>query len=154
MKTLIIYGTNSGGTLEASEIIRDTLVDAGHAVDLKNAKDAQPTDLEKGHDVILLGSCTWEVFEGKVKSEGQLQQDWLALRDRLAQTKTPHQKYAVFALGDSSYAKFAGAADHLEVIVQGLGGAKVGETLRVDGFYFHHDARNLVIAWAKSLGTV
>lgn len=153
MNTLIIYGTNSGGTLEAAELIRDTLASSGHTVAIKNANGAEPADLT-GHQLVVFGSCTWELVGDKERLEGQLQQDWLSFRDRLGVTTTPNQKYAVFGLGDSSFAHFCAAADHLEEIVKKLGGTLVQPSLRIDGFYFQPDNRQIVIDWAKKLAVL
>lgn len=138
MKTLIVYGTNSGGTFRASELIRDVLVDQGHTVTLQPAKTTDPNDLGT-FDLVILGSCTWDYFKGQERREGWPQEHMVELQDKLLQANKifPGHRFAVFGLGDSSYTVFCGAVDHLIQLVNDLGGELIGEPLRIDGFFFH-----------------
>lgn len=151
MKVLLVYGTNSGGTQAASEIIGDSLRTAGHRVVIQRA-NAQAIEPFQMFDLVVLGSCTWERFEGKRRLEGQLQQHMYALVQRLSGQPLPGHRFAVYGLGDTGYTNFCQAADHLERFVREVGGRLVAPTLRIDGFYFNLPAnRERVRQWARSL---
>lgn len=150
MNILIVYGTNSGGTWESSQIIQQTL-SLEHQVTIQHAKDTHVRDFGK-YQFIILGSCTWERFVDEKKLEGQLQEHMHALAFQLRGHHYPNTKFAVFALGDSSYTEYCAAADHLEKLVTDLQAQKVGSTLRLDGYFFDLPTnRKLVEDWAKEL---
>ncbi len=157
MRTLIIYGTNATGTLEAAELIRAALLRAGHEVTLVSARDAVPGEIKKA-DLIIFGSCTWYRIEKHAEKkegeflDGQLQEEMHALLERLHRSQVAGKRCAVFALGDDRYSKFCAAADHLEKFVQDHEARKVEPTLRLNRFFFDlpHN-RQIVTAWADHL---
>jgi flavodoxin I len=148
---LIVYATNSSGTEQAARIARDVLVDAGHTVNLKRAYHADPEEMGN-YDLVVLGSNTWDNWvEGK-RLEGQLQEHMRAFIERIPSGSLAGRRIAVFGLGDSSYNRICGAADLLEELVAKLGAVKVGDTLRVDGFFFNPERnRKRVADWTRSL---
>lgn len=151
MNILLVYGTNSSGTALVAETVASRLTAAGHRVTVKHARDASTDDLRQPVDCIVLGSCTWERFtpEGK-RLEGQLQQHMYALLE--SADVNPRQRFALFALGDSSYTDFCAAADHLEDAVQRWMGHLVIPTLRVDSYFFDLPRnRERVNAWSDEL---
>lgn len=151
MKILIVYGTNSGGTQVASELIRDTLTPLGHVVTLVRGDMAHPETFTE-FDMIILGSCTWELITKERRFEGNLQQHMIQLRTRLKGWDSQGKPFAVFGLGDSSYTNFCIAASHLEALVAQIKGRKVGDTLRVDKFFFFLDENvTKVREWARQL---
>ena len=151
MKILIIYGTNSSSARVASEALQEVWSHAGHEVALRSAHDAQPEELNIC-DLIVFGSCTWELITPKRRFEGQLQQHFIEFKKRLAGKTFPGKKFAVFGLGDSSYTNFCIAANHLEVLVKQIGGTQVGPTLRVDSFFFDQEANEKKIrSWAHTV---
>lgn len=151
MTVLIVYATNSSGTEQAAHIVRDVLSAAGHPVEMKRAYHADPGELSN-YDLVVLGSCTWDNWVDGKRVEGQLQEHMQQFADQLNGMSFPGRRFAVFALGDSSYSRFCGAADILEELVSAISGAKVGETLRVDGFFFDPERnRQLVADWARSV---
>lgn len=149
--TLIVYATNSSGTLIASELVRDVLLKHGHAVTLQRANEVQPQELKR-HDLVILASCSWERFEGKKRLDGQLQQHMYELSQKLTGKIFPGKRFAVFGLGDSSYTHFCGAVDKLVQLVDDLGGELVGEALKIDGWFFHPERNEKFITeWANEL---
>ncbi len=151
MNILIVYATNSSGTLGASQIIHDVLVEKGHMATVMPVQDAGPTDLERA-DFIVLGSCTWERVVEKKKLDGQLPDHCVDFIERVGQKAFPGKPFAVFGLGDSRYTHFCGAVAHLEKFVQQIQGKRVGEGLRVDGFFYDlNNNRALVRDWAEGL---
>ncbi|MEK7570457.1 MAG: flavodoxin family protein [Patescibacteria group bacterium] len=151
MNVTLIYATNSGGTQEAGKIIAEVFSAAGHTVTMKRANAASAADITSA-DLVILGSCSWERMEGKEKLEGQLQEHMLAFTQTLLGHTYPKVRFAVYGLGDSSYTVFCGAADRLEEVVKKIQGQKVGETLRIDGFFFQENQNEAKVKqWAEQL---
>ena len=136
MKILIIYATYSTGTLTMAENAIQFLKDMGQAdVKLLRADKAQGVDIME-HDLIIMASPSWMVN----KMDGMPHEYFVALMERLNGQQFD-KKFAVIGLGDESYAKVCGSADHLVEYVQQLGGTLVGEPLRLEGFYFNKPHR-------------
>jgi len=151
MHILIVYGTNSGGTRTAAELVHDVLADAGYRVSLKSAEATEPNDFQSA-DLVILGSCTWERFEGSQRLEGQLQEHMFGLTRRLASVPLAGRKFAVFGLGDSSYTHFCGSVDRLTEFLDSVHGEMIVPPLRIDGFYFKPEENELRLTkWAKSI---
>lgn len=151
MKVLLLYGTNATGTLDAAEIIRDTMLESAFDVHMFSARDAKPGDL-KHYDAVILGSCSWMRMDGKTFLDGQLQQDMFGFAQDLQKHEMKNTKFAIFALGDSRYSKFCAAADHLEKLVESVKGEKLGSTLRLDKYFFKVDEnRQAVVWWANHI---
>lgn len=151
MRVLIIYATNSGGTQQVADLVAEVFRRAGHTVTLKRAYEPGADDFEP-HDLVVLGSCTWERFENKKRLDGQLQQHMHDLVTAMAGQSLPEKKFAVFGLGDSGFTHFCAAADHLEKFVADLGGKLIAPTMRLDRFFFDLDRhRAQARAWAESL---
>lgn len=151
MHIRIIYGSNSGSTRSAAELMSQELTKTQHQVTLQSAHLAQPDDLADA-DLTIIGSCSWDHFEGKERLHGQVQQHWFQLQKKIGSRKYPHHKFAIFGLGDSSYTHFCGAADHLEEMVQKWKGEHIGTTLRLDSYFFEQEDRDRQIKdWLKKL---
>lgn len=151
MKILLVYGTNSGGTLQAAEQMAGVWTGKKHAVALVRADEADPTSFP-GYDLVVFGSCTWGHVENGKWLDGQLQHHFLDLKARLANQRFPNTKFALYGLGDESYSKRCGAADELEKLVQSLDGQPVGTTLRILGYYYDLAANEARARdWAESI---
>ena len=131
---LIIYATNSGNTYFVAERVRERLEQYGFCVTIKAVADAQLKDLS-GHDLIILGSCTWNRKTALAKvEEGQLQDQMDTFVNEIPEGAGKGVKFAVFGLGDKDYQHFCRAADCLEDFVARVGGEKVWPSMRVNGF--------------------
>ena len=151
MKVLLVYATNSNGTQQVAEIIAAELQEKKHQVMVKRAYEPGAEQFAD-YDLVLLGSCTWERFEGKKRLEGELQQHMYELVQHMQTASFPKKKFALFGLGDSSYTDFCAAVDHLEKFVDHLGGTQVTKPLRIEGFFFDLDAnRQRAAEWGKNL---
>ncbi len=153
MTTLIVYATNSSGTMLAAELASRVLQAANHTVTLKRANAVDPGDF-KLYDLVVLGSCTWGLVINGQWMQGQLQNHMYDLQQKLVteQHIFPGKKFAVFALGDSSYTHFCAAADHLQGLVNDLGGELIAEPLRIDGWFFRpKQNEKLLTDWAGSV---
>lgn len=87
MKTGIFYGTTTGNTQNAAEII-GKLIDQST---VQSITDVREDDLEKC-DLLILGTSTW--------GWGELQDDWVAALDTLKSSKLSGKMFALFGLGD------------------------------------------------------
>lgn len=153
MNVLIAYGSNSGGTMVASEMVGAIFAERGHQVTLKRAHTVDPQELRR-YEFVILGSCTWLHYEGTTILEGQLQEHMLAFRQKLIEQNTilPGHPFAVFGLGDESYTETCAAADKLVDIVNDVGGQLVGPPLRITGFFFQPKENEQKIRdWAAGL---
>ncbi|RDC71174.1 protoporphyrinogen oxidase [Rhodovulum sp. 12E13] len=56
MKILVAYGTTEGQTRKVARFVADRLVDAGHAVELLDANDAEGLDVGRFGAAVLAGS--------------------------------------------------------------------------------------------------
>lgn len=151
MRALILFGTNSGGTQEVAELVAEVLRSRRHRVMVARASEVEPARLAN-HDLVVFGSCTWELVTSKGSSEGQLSEDFIAFVKKVSGRTFPSQRFAVFALGDRRYLRFCAAADHLEALVAKLQGTKIGPTLRIDGYFFRlTERRAQVRTWAETI---
>lgn len=153
MNILIAYATNSGSTKEAARVAQEVFEAAGHSVVLKRANAVNPSEFSS-YGLIVFASCTWELITPTRRFEGQLHAHFIALRDKLKGKEFPESRFAVLGVGDSTYTNFCIAANHLVALVRQLKGTQVGETLRLDKFFFHlPENRRIVKTWARSIVT-
>lgn len=151
MIVCIIYGTNSGGTQEVAEAIGRVFAAHEHSVSLKRASEATADDIAFA-DLTILGSCSWDREDGTQRFEGQLQEHMYHFAQSLAGKTFPGKKFAVFGLGDKSYTVYCGAIDHLEDLITKVQGQKVGDALRVDGYFFRlQENQKKINEWAEKL---
>jgi flavodoxin I len=147
MNIRIIYATNSGATMTAAQSVNDTFVTKGQHVSMVEARLATIDDF-KSPQVIVLGSPSWD-FDGK---EGMPHEDFLTLIDKVKTVKIPEKPFAVFGLGDSTFAHFCGAVDHLEKFVGMVGGKLIVPSLKVDNFFNDMDGNTEKITkWAQQV---
>jgi len=107
-KALIIFGSTTGNTEAMSDLIQKTLDENGMETEIKNVIDASVSDLNDGHDLILLGCPAYG------DDEVELQEDFEDFYQNMAGIDLSGKKFAVFAPGDSSYEHFCGTVDLLE----------------------------------------
>lgn len=153
MNIIITYATNSSGTQQVADIVGNVLTQSGHTITTKRAYEPGADDFGN-YDLVILGSCTWERFEGKKRLDGQLQQHMFELVGKMNGQQFAGKKFAIFGLGDSTYTHFCAAADHLEKFVADLDGTTIVPTLRFDGFFFKlEEHRQQAAAWAKKIAS-
>jgi flavodoxin len=146
MKILMIYATYSSGTLYVSQMIQEQLQNGGHDVTLLTPEKVNVDDLQN-YDVITLGSPSW----WNRNQDGQPHHEMLNFMDKL-QGKTLEKKFAVYGLGDSSYARLCHAVDVMDDFVKNLKGNLVMDSLKVDSFYFDRPHNEeLIHKWTGEL---
>lgn len=147
MNILLVYATYSSGTMQASQMLNDTLTSKGHSVTVKKAKEINIEDFSP-YDLILMGSPSWLINS----KDGMPHEDFVALIER-SQGKTFENKpVAIFGLGDESYAHFCGAVDHLKVFVQQGKGTLIGDVIRIDGYLFNEEKNSEMLRqWAEGI---
>lgn len=150
MDILILYATYSSGTEIACQTIEGILKQHNHTITRKMVKET-PLDELTRYDLIILGSPSWD-YEG---DEGQPHQDFINFITTNSPHTLPSKKFAVIGLGDSTYAHFCGAVDHLENFVKQVKGELLLPSLRVDGFYFNQE-KNLeqIKQWAQEIASM
>ncbi|MDJ0679868.1 MAG: flavodoxin FldA [Xenococcaceae cyanobacterium MO_167.B52] len=126
----LFYGTTTGKTESAAEIIRDEL--GGDAVTLHDIGDVTDSDFAD-YEYLIIGSPTWDI--------GELQSDWDGFFEELDNIDFSGKKVAYFGTGDQvGYAEnFQDAMGILEEKISSLGGKTVGHW-STDG-YDHEASR-------------
>jgi len=126
MNILLLYATYSSGTDIASQTVNDILSQK-HKVTRK---------------------LVWD-YEGK---EGQPHQDFINFILNCANKTFENKSFAVFGLGDSSYAHFCGGVDELNSFVNKIKGKLIIDSLKIDGFYFNQaDNLEKITSWTNDL---
>lgn len=100
------------------------------------------------YDLVIFGTNTW--FYNN--AQGQPHIWYFAFEEKFKTQLFKDKKFAIFALGDSSYIEFCHSADYLEKMVKDVQGDLVVESLRIDGYYFDEKKNNeLLKKWAIQL---
>jgi flavodoxin long chain len=118
MKVGLFYGSTTGNTARAAELIRKAL---GQRVAVcRNIKDVQPAELA-ACDALLLGVSTWE--------EGQLQEHWKAFLPELEKLDLRGKTIALFGLGNQQgySGRFQDALGQLYAVVKRQGATVIGQ---------------------------
>ena len=124
-KAIIIYGSSTGNTETAANMIKDNLLN--YDVTLMDARDTY-AEAVSDNDLVIYGSSTW--------GYGELQDDFQEYYDN---DMTPElikgKNFAVFGCGDQeSYEDvFCNAVDTISEKLQHYGGNLVVEGLKIDG---------------------
>ncbi len=143
----IFYATYSGGTQAASEFLSQTLQAMGHQVTVKMINEVTFEET-LNFDLTIYSSPTWD-FEGK---EGQAHQDFIAFMEKSKGKSAAGKTFAVFGLGDSSYAHFCSAVNIIEDFVKAAGGTVKSPSLPIDGYLFDTEKNNgLLTEWIKKI---
>ncbi|MCL4200446.1 flavodoxin domain-containing protein [Patescibacteria group bacterium] len=145
MKTLILYGTLSGSTMTAAELVGSTLREAGHDTNVVSIESAT-NDLVTAHDALIIASPSWE-DEGK---DGQPLPEIRKFLESLTTADLTGKKVAVVGLGDIAYPHFCGAVDVLEAKLKELGVTPATASLRVDRYYSLPDNEQKVKNWSAN----
>lgn len=119
----IIIGTVYGSAVLVAETLEEELIKAGHSVSLH--ENAELAGLDHSHFWLFVTSTT---------GQGELPPDLVPFYQELRETcpPIPDVRYALVALGDSSYEHFCGAGELLNEQLQELQAQAVTEHLKVD----------------------
>ncbi|WMC11442.1 flavodoxin [Oceanimonas pelagia] len=119
----IIIGTVYGSAVLVAEALEEALVKAGHSVTLH--EDAELAELDQSHFWLFVTSTT---------GQGDIPPNLVPLFEELREScpPIPRVRYALVALGDSSYEHFCGAGRRLDEQLQELQAQAVTERLQVD----------------------
>ncbi len=148
MTILVVYGTLSGSTMTAADIIATTLRQNGNEVSEVSA-DLASRDQLAANDMMVIGSPSWE-DEGK---DGQPLPEVRKFLSGLTSADLSGKKVAIFGLGDTSYPHFCGAVDVLEGMLKERGVSPVVPSLRVDRYYSNPKNEQDVVEWAKQIAS-
>lgn len=147
MNITLIYETYSSGTQTASHVLQQALNELGHQVNVIQARNATPQDIQSS-ETLILASPSWWVDD----QDGQPHAYMKELFQKADDMDLTGKKCTVFGLGDSTYARFCGAVDHLVEFITSHNGSIIVDPLRVDEFYFHQKTNEENIRnWAKLL---
>ncbi len=124
---LIVYGSSTGNTKKAAELVDETLRAKGFDVTVKDVVDADPSELTGDYAAAFLGCSTWGAIEEEV------QEDFLPLYEAMDGMSLEGRKMAIFGSGDSGYAVFCKAVDAVEEKVRERGASLLVESLKIDG---------------------
>lgn len=119
----IIIGTVYGSAVLVAETLEQALTAAGHRVQLH--EDASLAELDSGRFWLIVTSTT---------GQGDLPPNLIPLFEELRENSPPLPglRYALIALGDSSYDNFCGAGRQFDQLLQELQARAITERLEVD----------------------
>lgn len=123
----LIYGTDTGDTLDIAEKIRD-LMDGFAEIELIDISDF-PDDEFDSSDFLILAQPTWY--------DGELQSDWEDYWDSFLERDFDNKKVALFGLGDQvGYPEyFVDALGLMRDVIHDAGGETICH-MSADGFDF------------------
>lgn len=147
MNILLVYATYSSGTLTAAQKVHELLTVAGHTIHMQEAAESNPAEFSS-YDLIIMGSPSWMIQ----KKDGMPHEHHLLLMEKAAPLSFESKKFAVFGLGDDSYAHPCGAVDKIEAFIKEKHGTLIIDSLRLKDFYFFEDRNiNLLTEWVNRI---
>ena len=119
----IIVGSVYGSAMSAAESLEEALVAAGHEVELH--EEAALADLNPEHFWLIVTSTT---------GQGELPADIMPLYSELRDNSgpLPQLRFAIAALGDSSYEHFCGGGQLFNDLLHELQATAVTKMLTID----------------------
>ncbi|MEJ2766636.1 flavodoxin [Photobacterium sp. MCCC 1A19761] len=141
----VFVGTVYGGAEEVAHEVVDQLIDKGHAAQLY-LEPLLEDFLEYQHDVALVITST----TGQGEIPENLLPLFVALKDRFP--LMPALKFAVIAMGDSSYGeeRYCGAGRQFDALLAELQGRSLAVRLDVDAC-IHFDPMEVAQPWLEAL---
>lgn len=147
MNILLVYATYSSGTKVATDIVASSLSEIGHSVKVMEVAELNPDELAN-YEMIIMGSPSWYNSE----KDGMPHEDFITFVEKSKGKIFEGKKFAVFGLGDKSYAHFCGAVDYLENFITQIKGTLAGQSIRIDSFFNDESAKEESLkSWARSL---
>ena len=140
-KVTIIYGSTTGNTETAANMVKDNLSDA--EVVISDVKDATAQMVEDA-DLVVYGSSTW--------GYGDLQDDFQEYYDKeMSNDLLSGKNVAIFGCGDEESFEdvFCEATEQIKSKVEECGGNVVNDILKINGE--PSDNESEIAAFAKSL---
>lgn len=135
----IVVGTVYGAAMLVAETLADELERKGHHCSLH--EEARLTDIDPGRFLLLVSATT---------GQGDIPPNLQPFASELAD-KAPWLKglrYALIAMGDSSYDHFCGAGRRLDGLLQELGATRVMPPLELDATE-HDEPEQVALSWLK-----
>lgn len=142
-QALIIYGSETGNTRRAAEMIAASMVENGHEARVLDVTETGVEVLGEPYDALLLGVSTWGAIDEEVC------EDFKRFYADLAGVDLAGRRVAVFGCGDTGYDRFAKAVDFVAERVRQRGATLIAEPLKIDRD--PTKSRDLVETWAVAL---
>ncbi|MFM5838017.1 flavodoxin [Aeromonas rivipollensis] len=136
----ILVGTVYGSAMLVAETLRDHLQAQGHVCQLFD--EAELTDIDPSRFLLIISATT-----GQGDIPPNLQPFATALADRAPYMKG--WRYALIAMGDSSYEHFCGAGRRLDELLQELAADALVPHLEIDAT-LEDEPEVAALAWLKS----
>ena len=124
---LILFATMTGTAEDAAEMIAKRFKAAGHPVAVGNIEKYPPQKLLARNEPILFVVSTW----GEGEPPDEALHFWADLSEMLA-GELAGLRYAVYALGDSSYDEFCGFGRNLDLALEERGAFRLASRAECD----------------------
>ncbi|EPR44750.1 flavodoxin/nitric oxide synthase [Desulfovibrio sp. X2] len=122
----IVYGSETGNTKSAAEMIAAGLGKSGHTVSLADAAVTGPEFFAAPCDVLLFGVSTWGAVDEEVT------EDFKSFYEDMASADLKGRRAAVFGCGDKGYDRFCKAVDFVEQRARERGADLLLPSLKID----------------------
>jgi sulfite reductase alpha subunit-like flavoprotein len=142
MRTLILFGTQTGNSELLAEEVAEALAEAGTPAEVVDMADAYPELLEEV-DRLVVVLCTW--------ADGTFPDNAVAFWEALEEMSPDCSRlaYGIVALGDRLYDPYYQvAAYRLADRIDALGARRAAETYEIDG-RVRPSHRRAVRQWAR-----
>jgi len=147
MNILLLYETYSGGTLSAAEYLKIVLIEKGHKVTLSTTHESNPQTYPS-YDLVIMGTPSWL----EQNKEGQPHAYFLQFMTNTKDFSFEGTTFAIFGLGDRTYAHFCKAVDTLHEYLSSKKGVVVGQDLKIDSYLFDPEkGKKELRLWVDSL---
>jgi len=124
---LILFATMTGTAEDAAEMIAKRMKAAGHSVTVANIEKHPPRTLLARNEPILFSVSTW----GEGEPPDEALRFWSDLSGMDADALRG-LRYAVYALGDSSYDEFCGFGRDLDLALEAKGAFRLASRAECD----------------------